>query len=317
MKILAIYREEEKDIADRMKFFLEKEKISVELFDLNIQGAEGVSRIAGFFPRSGIKEKDENSLDVPSHVLIVSSLPRQWFDFLAGFAYGSSVPFLVCGETAIADIPKQVVFSFIPFLTEDSLQKHLQNEYEAFKRQEEAKGIIKAQETLLRMGIPLTMESLAHCAAEGGIQEISLFLAAGFSPDTRNMAGVPLLNIAARKGNREVFHTLIMDGAQLNLTAEDRGTTALIDSVMCKNCDMVAELIHARADLNVKSKDGQTALVIAVGAGSAEIVEALLKAGADPDISDSMGVSARKYAALFKKDSITSLFAAYAPQKEV
>ena len=317
MKILVIYREEEKEIAGRMKFFLEKEKISVQLFDLNTQGAEGVSRIAGFFPRSGIRENDENSQAVPTHVLIVSALPGQWFDFLAGFAYGSSVPFLVCGEAAIADIPKQVVFSFIPFLTEDSLQKHLLNEYEAFKRQEEARGIIKAQETLLHMGIPLTRESLAHCAAEGGIQEISLFLAAGFSPDTRNMAGVPLLNIAARKGNRDVFHTLLLDGAQLNLTAEDRGTTALIDSVMCKNNDMVTELIHAGADLNVKSKDGQTALVIAVGAGSTGIVEALLKAGADPDIADSMGVSARKYAALFRQSAITSLFETYAPPKEV
>ena len=47
-----------------------------------------------------------------------------------------------------------------------------------------------------------------------------------------------------------------------------------------------------------------------------ELVEALAKAGADPDITDSMGVSARKYAALFHKTIMIELFNACAPEKE-
>jgi ankyrin repeat protein len=51
---------------------------------------------------------------------------------------------------------------------------------------------------------------------------------------------------------------------------------------------------------------------VAVGAGNEKLVEILLKAGADPDISDSLGVSARKYAALFHKEPIVKLFETYA-----
>jgi len=317
MKVLLIYIENNKNTADRIKLFLDRKGISMEAFVLKTREDEGIDRFMCLFPNLGIGEKDQDPTDVPTHVLVVSPLSRSWFDFLAGFAYGSSVPFLICGETAIAGIPKQAAFLFTSFLTEDSLEKHFENECEVYKKQEEARKIIRAQEALLRMGLPLTRESLAQCSAEGGVKEVSLFLAAGFSPDSRNAAGVPILNISARKGNFDVFRYLISAGAQLNLPSEDRGCTALIDSVMCNNNDMVAELVSAGAELDIKSKAGQTALVIAVGAGNEKIVEALLRAGANPDIPDSMGVSARKYAALFHKSSITSLFEVLSPLKGV
>jgi len=167
------------------------------------------------------------------------------------------------------------------------------------------------------MGIPVTAESLANCAGDSSIREVSLFLAAGFSPDTRNKFGVPLLSIAARRGNHEIVRFLINAGSQLNLQADDRGTSALMDSVMSKKYDILTDLIKAGANVNIKSKDGQTALVVAVGSGDEKFTEALLKAGADPDISDSLGTSARKYALLFHKESIISLFNTYAPPKAV
>ena len=316
MKVLIIHREEDKKIADRIKLFLEKEKITIEIFDLKAHSGISVNAVASMLDRSDFGKNKNDQAESVSHVLIVSPLPRLWFDFLAGFTCGSAVPILVCGEGAIADIPKQVVFAFSTFLTEDSLQRHFENEAKAFTKQEEARRIINAQESLLRMGIPLTREAMAQCAETGKVKEITLFLAAGFSPDTRNTAGVPLLNIAARKKNMEAIKFLVSAGSQLNLTSEDRGSTALIDAVMSNRADIVKELIKAGAELNTKSKDGQTALVIAVGAGEENIVEALLKAGADPDISDSMGTSARMYATLFHKAAITSLFAKYAPKKE-
>ena len=314
MKVLLIFKEEN-SAANRIKLFLEKEGILIAPFDLNGQGDRTINEIISFFPRSGFKEKEGNS-EVTSHVLIMSPLPAPWLDFLAGFAYGSSIPFLVCGESAIACIPKQFDFSFAPFLTEEPLEKYFEHESVAFKKQEEARKIIKAQETLLRMGIPLTREALAKCSEEGGLEEMSLFLAAGFSADTRNMAGVPLLNIAARKGNKDALHFLIQSGANLDLLSQDRGSTALVDGVMGNHDVISKELIEAGADLNLKTKNGQTALVIAVGAGNETIIEALLKAGADPEISDSMGVSARKYATLFNKKPIIKLFDTYAPKKE-
>jgi ankyrin repeat protein len=167
------------------------------------------------------------------------------------------------------------------------------------------------------MGVPVTGESLAQCAADGRVQEISLFLAAGFSPDTRDKAGVPMLNIAARNGNRNVLRLLIQSGAEVNLIADDRGSSALIDSAIGRYIDLVTDLIESGANVDIQSKDGQTALVLAVGADDEAVAEALLKAGANPDIPDSLGVSARKYSALFHKSSILALFETYASQKHL
>jgi hypothetical protein len=248
-------------------------------------------------------------------VFIISPIVERWVDFLAGFSYGSRLPLLVYGEKAIECIPVEFTSFFRPLKSENSLQDYLDAEREAFVKWETARKIIKAREALLQMGIPVTGEALADCASKESVQEVSLFLAAGFSPDTRNKAGVPLLNLCARKGNPEILKLLIQAGAQLNLQADDRGTSALSESVMSKQYDMVNELIKAGADLNVKSKDGQTALVVAAGSSDEKMVEILLKAGADPDIPDSLGASARKYASLFRNSVILNLFDTLVPKK--
>jgi uncharacterized protein len=49
-------------------------------------------------------------------------------------------------------------------------------------------------------------------------------------------------------------------------------------------------------------------LVVVVGAGDEEITEMLVKAGADPDIKDALGVSARKYAAIFGNSKMLAMF---------
>ena len=307
MKVLLVFLDNNKDTAGRIQPLLEKMQISVETLALKLPEGDKINQFTVFFHKG----------DDPTHVLIISSLSRHWFDFIAGFSCGSNLPFLIYGQDAIAGISQEFA-SFFTFIKDDeSLQTFLEAENEAFKKQEAARGIIKAQETLLEMGIPVTGESLAQCVSEDRLQEVALFLAAGFSPDTRNKAGVPLLNIAARSGSREISRYLILAGAELNLQSDDRGTSALVDSVMGKDNDLVDDFIKAGADLNIKSKDGQTALVVAVGAGEEYMVEALLKAGADPDISDSLGASARKYAALFNKKTMVTLFETYAPQKQV
>ena len=78
---------------------------------------------------------------------------------------------------------------------------------------------------------------------------------------------------------------------------------------------MVNLFIKAGADLSIMSTDGQPILVLAVGNGNVKIVEALLKAGADPDVKDSMGMSARSYASLFKNEDLIKLMNQY-PKKE-
>jgi hypothetical protein len=308
MKILLINTAERNDNTMRLRLLLEEMSISVETLAIKSQDEGIITQFTSFFNPFDPEKKEDEKTNVPTHIAILSPLSKRWFDFLAGFSCGSRLPFIVYGEEAISGISEEFAPCFTFLNTDDSLRAFLEAENEAFKKQEAAREIIRAQETLLKMGVPVTGESLAHCAEEGHVEEMSLFLAAGFSPDTRNKAGVPLLNLAARKGSLEVLRFLDTSGAKLNLQADDRGTSALIDSVMGKYYDLANELIGAGMDVNVKSKDGQTALIVAVGASDEKMVETLLKAGADVDISDSLGVSAKKYAALFHKESIIRLF---------
>ena len=313
MKILLIHSENDNEVIKQIQPRLEEAYAAVDVFSvqpLNDTGGDIRKQFVAFFKPGDSEDKHAS----PTHVLIVSPVAQRWLDFLAGFSYGSHLPLLVYGKEAIAAIPVEFASFFRPLNTEKSLEEYFEAENEAFEKWKTASEIMKARDALLQMGIPVTGESLATCAGEGSIREVSLFLAAGFSPDTRNKTGVPLLNIAARKGNWEILRLLIESGAELNIQADDRGTSALLDSVMSKNVDMVNDLIKAGANLNIKSKDGQTALVVAVGAGDEKLVEALLKAGADTEIPDSMGVSARKYASLFHKSAITTLFSTYAPK---
>jgi hypothetical protein len=298
MKVLLICLEEEKEKASQLVCFLEKTGIPSETLL--------------------IKSMDEGrrNIENTTHVAVLSALGPGWIDFFAGFFCGSHLPILVCGEKAVKNIPNVYAFCFKFFQTETELQDYFASEYETSRKNEAARETDQARQTLLKRGVPPTDDALAQCAAEDKVEEITLFMAAGFSPDTKDKKGIPLLNISARNGHLKTLELLLRSGAQVNLIADDRGSTALFEGTMGRDKEMVKTLIEAGADANIRSKDGQSALVVAVGAGDEEIVELLVKAGADPDIEDSIGVSARKYAALFKKSTMTALFNAYASGKE-
>ncbi|MDR2718986.1 MAG: ankyrin repeat domain-containing protein [Treponema sp.] len=316
MKTLLIHTVKDNKIADRLSSLLKEMNIIVENLSIKSHNEKFFTQFIAFFGLSDSERKDEERANAPTHVIILSALSKRWFDFLAGFSCGSHLPFIIYGQETITGIAEEFASCFTFLHNDASLQMFFNAENEAFKKQEAARETLKAQKTLLQMGISVTGESLSQCVSEGRVEEVSLFLTAGFSPNARNKSGVPLLNIATRTGNREIIRFLIMAGAQLNLQADDRGTSALIDGVMGNYIDPVNDLINAGADVNIKSKDGQTALVVAAGACNEKMVEALLKAGADPDISDSLGVSARKYAKLFHQNAIIRLFDIYNPQKE-
>ena len=321
MKILIIYMEEEKRKAAPVLSLIKKHKIRVEV--VPAKAYEDVRKtiekqFPSFFEAPVLVSSmpaDVSKVEKPTHVAILSALASGWIDFLAGFSCGSHVPFLIYGEEAVKSIPAVFSFCFKMLKTEDDLQKYLKAEYEVYKRMDADRETNAAKDALLRMGVPVNEKSMVQCVCYGNLREVMFFLAAGFSPDTRSKTGVPILNLAARNGDRELFRQLYLSGAQLNLRADDRGTSALFDSVMGKYYDLINDIIKAGADLDIKSKDEQTALVVATGIGDVKIVEALLKAGANPDIPDAMGMSARKYAGLFSKDTLVPLFDTYAPVK--
>jgi hypothetical protein len=290
MRVFLICLEEEKEKALQLVSFLEKTGISSETLL--------------------IKTKDEGLkvIDNYTHVAILSALGPGWIDFLAGFFCGSHLPLLVFGEKAIESIPDVFAFCFKFFDTEAKLYDYIASEYEISKKNEAASEVNHIRQALLDRGIPTTPDALVQCVAENKIDEVSLFLAAGFLPDLKDKKGIPLLCISARNGHVSTLEFLLRSGAQVNIVAEDRGSTALIDSAMERHKDVIKTLIEAGADVNFKNKDGQTALIIVVGAGDEEIVEILVKAGADPNIEDAFGVSAKMYANIFKNSKILAIF---------
>jgi hypothetical protein len=290
MKILLICLEEEKEKALNLVPFLEKTGISSETHLIKTRD-EGLRAIENF-----------------THVAVLSALGPGWIDFLAGFFCGSHTPIFVHGDKAIKNIPAVFTFCFKFFDTDAKLHDYITDEYETFKKSEAAAETNHARQALLDRGISTTNASLVQCVAEDKTEEVALFLAAGFSPDTKDKKGIPLICISARNGNLNTLKLLLNSGAQVNLIAEDRGSNALFDSALGRKKEIVKTLIEAGADMNIQSKDGQTALVVVVGAGDEDIVELLAMAGADPDIKDALGVSARKYAAIFGNKKMLDIF---------
>jgi uncharacterized protein len=281
---------------------------------------EKTLQILSFLEKTGvpsktllIKNKDEGLKVIENftHIVVLSVLGPGWIDFFAGFFCGSHIPILVCGEKAIKNIPDVFTFCFKFFDTEEKLHDYLAVEYEIFRKNKAALETNHARQVLLDKGVPTTDEALCMCVSEGKEEEVSLFLAAGFSTNTKDKKGIPLLGLAARNGRLNILKLLLRSGAQVNLVAGDRGSTAILDSAIERNKDMVKTLIEAGADVNIQSKDGQTALVVVVGAGDEELAEILVKAGADPDIKDALGVSARKYATIFGNSKMLTMFDAY------
>jgi len=294
MKVFIICLEEEKEKALHLGSFLEKTGVSSETLLLKT------------------KDEERKAIENFTHIVILSALGSGWIDFFAGFFCGSHLPILVFGDKVIEHIPDVFAFCFKFFDTEGKLYGYLAWECETFKKNETKNHAKKA---LLDRGVSATNDTLAMCVAENKEEEVSLFLAAGFSPDTKDKKGIPLLCISARNGHINTLKVLLKSGAHVNLIAEDRGSTALLDSAIERNKDMVKILIEAGADVNIQSKDGQTALVVVVGAGDEELAEMLVKAGADPDIKDALGVSARKYATIFGNSKMLAMFDVDASKK--
>jgi ankyrin repeat protein len=197
----------------------------------------------------------------------------------------------------------------IPLKGEKKFAEYLKGEVENWIHQASYE---EARRAILDGGQPFTQEALIHCVGGGITETVTLFLKAGFSPDTSDTAGVPLLCHAARGGRRETVKLLLDAGADVNRHSGDRGGSALIDSALGKHLEIAGDLLAAGAETNIKSKDGQSALIISVGLNDIPMVDKLLAAGADPDAPDALGASARKYASLFKKPEILELFEKYA-----
>lgn len=246
-------------------------------------------------------------LEKASHFLAIatpSSLAASWFAFAAGYGYSRGSNFALYRFDPSRPFPEYL--SGLPII--DNLE-----ELSSFYRTEQASWLIqderrRARAALLEMGVSVHNDSLAQCARDGDTKAVELFLKAGFHPDIRDKHGVPLLCLAARGKHRAVAEVLLAHGATVDFQSEDRGYSPLMDAAQAGSADLVELFLEKGASPNLTSKDGQTALVVAVGRNDAEVARLLVNGGADVDLADKLGLSARKYASLFKNPEILSLF---------
>jgi hypothetical protein len=242
-----------------------------------------------------------------SHFLAVAteaSMGASWFSFAAGYGYSRG-----CSLALFRFDPDGVIpgyLSGIPVLDSlEELESYYRAEMRTWLAEEERRN---SRASLLEMGISCHDDSLAQCARDGDTKAVELFMKAGFSSNARDKYGVPLLCLAARGKHRAVAEVLLDKGASVDLQSEDRGYSPLMDAAHIGSADLVALFLERGADPNLKSKDGQTALVVAVGRNDVETARLLIAGSADPDLSDKLGLSARKYASLFKNPAMLALF---------
>jgi hypothetical protein len=164
-----------------------------------------------------------------------------------------------------------------------------------------------ARRVISERHMEISARSFVEAVRSGDRFLTGLFLDAGFSPSLRDSAGVPILNHAVRQGYHQLVGPLIDAGADINSEAEDRGTTPLMDAAASGHTELILHLIGLNAELEHMSRDGQTAVVLAVGNGREDAAAVLVQAGANVDTKDKLGMSARKYADLYKLSNILEI----------
>jgi glycosyltransferase involved in cell wall biosynthesis len=142
-------------------------------------------------------------------------------------------------------------------------------------RQPENAAQREALRKLREMGFPEpTGDFMVGSAVDGKLEEVKLFIAAGYSPNTV-AGGTPTIVAAATFGRPEVVQYLIEAGANVN-AVDDVNTTALIR--IADKCDQTATiraLLKAGARTDVKSAGGATAAQMAEWSNCTENVKAL------------------------------------------
>lgn len=224
-----------------------------------------------------------------------------WFPFVVGFCMGRDITVVLYGgNTSIpAFLSGYERFSNVTALS-DFLEQELLI-YQKTQRVEEAQAELRAA------GFSATERSFADAVEQGSLSAVRSFLRVGISPDARDETGIPVLSLAVRQGHQEIVSLLIGHGADVNAVSEDRDNSPLMEAATRGDEKAVRALMEAGADPDVTTKYNQTALMLAIGEGHTEVVKYLLDRGARTDVVDYLGMTAEKYAKLFRSGEILSL----------
>jgi hypothetical protein len=227
------------------------------------------------------------------------SSSESWIVFVLGYLMGRQLPgcFFESTPRSLGGISTKVpYFSTISELTEFI---HLERNLWIHDQR-----ISQARQRLMDKGLGLTEENLAREVSKGHKESVEDFLTIGFSVDSLDPQGTPILVLSTRAGFDEIVTILLEHGANVNLPSTDRGNTALMEAAIRGNTELLKTLLNRGAEIDTQSKNGQTALMMAIGEGQLLAALSLIYSKADLALSDQLGMTARKYAALFSHTQV-------------
>lgn len=293
VKLLLVYSKEEQSTFRELKRLLMSIKISIGSYEAAVDRDE---------PTPALYKKLKQS----THIILFfskNSLGKRWFLFASGYSVGRDVPVYLYITDKELTMPEYLK-SCLRMSSLETVSEYFVREA---RRYESIMKIEKAKKRLLERGIPISKEAFMQSVERGDKEAVVNFLSTGFSPNEINEKGIPVLSLAIRKGERELAHILIQQGANVNTVSQENGNTPLMDAAANGEDSLFEELIASGADLDAQSRNGQTALMLTVGQGRTELAAKLIKSGADVSITDKLGMSARKYAELFKQNELLKL----------
>ena len=291
MKVVILYEKAEQKVADAAAHIIESHQCDA----VHCQTDRLWEKGAG---------SPTDILQDTSHILFIFGKDTPALDpafmFFLGLGLGKKLPILALGQGNTVPLPDNCQHSIIP-LTLDVFEESFIKEQHTFLTVEQKR---RAREQLLKSGFPCCESSFTTAVEEGNYEIVKLFLEAGFSASQRDVRGTPVLSLAIRNARYKITTLLLTYGAEVNLRAEDRFYSALMEAAQIGDLKTAELLVARNADTNIQSKDGQTALIFAVGRQDLPMVRLLIEHKADWNISDRLGMSALRYAQLFHDKDI-------------
>jgi len=246
-------------------------------------------------------------LEKATHALFIPSQDErdmQPFYFLAGFCLGKGIQVIVLETGKNLSLPENIRHLCI-FLTPESFEDFFVSEKVRYYKEDKRN---RARIALLEQGISCFEENFIFVVNSGDVEAVALFIDAGFDASLVDGKGTPLLSLAVRARYPDIVRRLLDAGADVNRRSDDRGYSPLMDAAQKGDVEMAEILLGKGADPDLRSKDGQTALIISAGRNDEKMAALLVAHHADPSIVDNLGMSARTYAQLFKKENLLALF---------
>jgi ankyrin repeat protein len=149
--------------------------------------------------------------------------------------------------------------------------------------------------------------SLEQAISRAHADTIKSLIAHGEDINALNKRGHAPIHLATVKGNSDVVHLLLENGAEVNVVGTDSGCTSLHYAASLGHVDLCELLVRYGADSDAQTTRLETPLHLAITHGHSEVVALLLKYRARLNIRDKNGMTPLQLAENIKNREIVTL----------